>query len=91
MLTIDLQWGTLATEMKDYAGFQVGYDVGEMSVPLTAFAYPPVEINGPFREPPNITLQIDLNSRQLHRFWVMAYDAAGNMGKKVYLKNAYQA
>ena len=78
MFTIELIWPPASA---DTVGHQIGYDIGEMSVPLTALATPAN----------NLTVHLNLESRQLYRFWVIPYDRAGTMGVKMYLKNAYQA
>lgn len=78
MFTIELIWPPAHT---DTAGHYIGYDIGDMSVPLTALA----------ASENNLTVHFDLESRQLYRFWIRPYDRAGNKGKKTYLKNAYRA
>lgn len=78
MFTIELIWPPATDHI---AGHQIGYDIGEMSVPLTALATPAN----------NLTVHLNLESRQLYRFWVRPYDQAGNLGTTTYLKNAYQA
>lgn len=78
MLTIELSW---PPAHKETAGHQIGYDIGDMSVPLTALA----------ASENNLTVHLDLESRQLYRFWIRPYDHAGNLGTKTYLKNAYRA
>lgn len=78
MFTIELIW---PVAIHDTAGHQIGYDIGDMSVPLTALA----------ASENNLTVHLDLESRQLYRFWIIPYDRAGNHGTKTYLKNAYRA
>lgn len=79
MLTIELAWNPYAHS--EFVGYQLGADVAAASTIIGSI--PKTETS--------VTLQIDLNTRQLYRFWVRAYDAAGNFSPKTYLKNAYQA
>lgn len=79
MLTIELKWEPVHDS--GLAGYQLGYEAGGATSMITRV---PSYVTC-------ITLQIDLNTRVLHEFWVQAYDKAGNKGAKTYIKFAYQA
>lgn len=78
-MTIELAWET-DTDPADTIGYAVGYTMGATNVTLT----------GVFRDEPNIVIDLTALTRQLYRFWIAPTDAAGNMGKKRYLLNAYK-
>ena len=81
MVTIQLEFDIRGGPGSETIGHYIGYDIGEASHPLTALAIPDNDL----------TVRMNLESRQLYRFWIVPYDKAGNCGKRVYIKNAYQA
>jgi hypothetical protein len=79
-MTIELTW-TPSTSA-DIAGYRVGYDLPTGIVKTLATVS---------KDTPRIVIEIDLDGRQLHRFWVQSFDLAGNLSPKKYIHNAYQA
>lgn len=75
--TIHLQW----EPFKDAVGYHVGYDVPcGISKTLTMFG-------GPLT---SCVVLVRLDPKQLHQFWVKAFDQAGNVSQKLVVQNVYQ-